>query len=104
MVGNSEKRRIYELGFIPPFLLVFGRDVEAIDHRWNQHGLGGDNMVSNCRSFHSGPVSLLHWSDKGKPCARLDRRTPCPIDCLWAPYDLYKTNDRRHHYHFRKQK
>lgn len=95
----QKERRIYELGSLPPFLLVFGGDVEAIDHRWNQHGLGGDNVVSNCRSLHPGPVSLLHWSGKGKPWARLDGRTPCPVDYLWAPYDLYKT-----HHHFRKQK
>ncbi|KAF5479525.1 hypothetical protein F2P56_000336 [Juglans regia] len=86
----QKERRIYELGSLPPFLLVFGGDVEAIDHRWNQHGLGGDNVVSSCRSLHPGPVSLLHWSGKGKPWARLDGRTPCEVDYLWAPYDLYK--------------
>uniref|UniRef100_A0A2N9ILX7 Hexosyltransferase n=1 Tax=Fagus sylvatica TaxID=28930 RepID=A0A2N9ILX7_FAGSY len=96
----QKERRIYELGSLPPFLLVFGGDVEGIDHRWNQHGLGGDNVVSNCRSLHPGPVSLLHWSGKGKPWARLDRRTPCPVDYLWAPYDLYKP----HCHHSRKQK
>ncbi|KAG6656433.1 probable galacturonosyltransferase-like 10 [Carya illinoinensis] len=91
----QKERRIYELGSLPPFLLVFGGDIEAIDHRWNQHGLGGDNVVSNCRSLHPGPVSLLHWSGKGKPWARLDGRTPCPVDYLWAPYDLYKPQPHR---------
>lgn len=100
----QKERRIYELGSLPPFLLVFGGDVEGIDHRWNQHGLGGDNVVSNCRSLHPGPVSLLHWSGKGKPWARLDRRTPCPVDYLWAPYDLYKPHDHPHRHHSRKQK
>ncbi|XP_052196803.1 probable galacturonosyltransferase-like 10 [Diospyros lotus] len=82
-------RRIYELGSLPPFLLVFGGGVEPIDHRWNQHGLGGHNVVNSCRSLHPGPVSLLHWSGKGKPWARLDAGSPCPVDHLWAPYDLH---------------
>ncbi|XP_050226017.1 probable galacturonosyltransferase-like 10 [Mercurialis annua] len=85
-----KEKKIYDLGSLPPFLLVFGGDVEAIDHRWNQHGLGGDNVVSSCRSLHPGPVSLLHWSGKGKPWRRLDERKPCPVDSIWAPYDLYK--------------
>ncbi|CAH9079080.1 unnamed protein product [Cuscuta europaea] len=81
--------RIYELGSLPPFLLVFAGDVAAIDHRWNQHGLGGDNVRGSCRNLHPGPVSLLHWSGSGKPWLRLDSRKPCPLDSLWAPYDLY---------------
>ncbi|KAF8390330.1 hypothetical protein HHK36_024855 [Tetracentron sinense] len=86
----QKQRRIYELGSLPPFLLIFAGNVEAIDHRWNQHGLGGDNVLGSCRSLHPGPVSLLHWSGKGKPWVRLDARTPCLLDHLWAPYDLYK--------------
>ncbi|CAL0331488.1 unnamed protein product [Lupinus luteus] len=86
----QKKKRIYELGSLPPFLLVFGGNVEAIDHRWNQHGLGGDNVNGVCRSLHPGPVSLLHWSGKGKPWVRLDEKNPCPLDSLWEPYDLYK--------------
>ncbi|MBA0766011.1 hypothetical protein Gotri_015102 [Gossypium trilobum] len=86
----QRKRRIYELGSLPPFLLVFAGNVEAIDHKWNQHGLGGDNVRGSCRSLHTGPVSLLHWSGKGKPWVRLDARNPCPLDHLWKPYDLYK--------------
>ncbi|KAL1218963.1 putative galacturonosyltransferase-like 8 [Cardamine amara subsp. amara] len=86
----QKKRRIYDLGSLPPFLLVFAGDVEAIDHRWNQHGLGGDNIRGSCRSLHPGPVSLLHWSGKGKPWVRLDEKRPCPLDHLWEPYDLYK--------------
>ncbi|XP_047321992.1 probable galacturonosyltransferase-like 9 [Impatiens glandulifera] len=86
-------RRIYELGSLPPFLLEFAGDVEAIDHRWNQHGLGGDNVRGSCRSLHPGPVSLLHWSGKGKPWVRLDGKRPCPLDYLWQPYDLYKADD-----------
>ncbi|XP_045812804.1 probable galacturonosyltransferase-like 9 [Trifolium pratense] len=86
----QKKKRIYELGSLPPFLLVFGGNVEAIDHRWNQHGLGGDNLNGVCRSLHPGPVSLLHWSGKGKPWVRLDEKKACPLDSLWEPYDLYK--------------
>ncbi|KAL1550932.1 putative galacturonosyltransferase-like 9 [Salvia divinorum] len=86
----QRKNRIYELGSLPPFLLVFGGNVEPIDHRWNQHGLGGDNVAGSCRALHPGPVSLLHWSGKGKPWVRLDERKPCPLDYLWQPYDLYK--------------
>ncbi|GAA0173310.1 glycosyltransferase [Lithospermum erythrorhizon] len=88
----QRSRRIYELGSLPPFLLVFGGDVEPIHHRWNQHGLGGDNVRGSCRSLHPGPVSLLHWSGKGKPWVRLDEKRPCPLDYLWEPYDLYKPN------------
>ncbi|MED6205491.1 putative galacturonosyltransferase-like 4 [Stylosanthes scabra] len=56
---------------------------------WNQHGLGGDNFEGKCRSLHPGPISLLHWSGKGKPWLRLDSRKPCTVDHLWAPYDLF---------------
>ncbi|XP_057529987.1 probable galacturonosyltransferase-like 9 [Amaranthus tricolor] len=86
----QKKKRIYELGSLPPFLLVFGGKIEPIDHRWNQHGLGGDNVRGSCRSLHPGPVSLLHWSGKGKPWVRLDGNKPCPLDHLWEPYDLFK--------------
>ncbi|PIA61195.1 hypothetical protein AQUCO_00300612v1 [Aquilegia coerulea] len=81
--------RIYELGSLPPFLLVFAGHVAPIEHRWNQHGLGGDNVRGSCRDLHPGPVSLLHWSGSGKPWLRLDSNRPCPLDSLWAPYDLY---------------
>ncbi|KFK44480.1 hypothetical protein AALP_AA1G261800 [Arabis alpina] len=86
----QKKKRIYDLGSLPPFLLVFAGNVEAIDHRWNQHGLGGDNIRGSCRSLHPGPVSLLHWSGKGKPWVRLDEKRACPLDHLWEPYDLFK--------------
>ncbi|PKI77784.1 hypothetical protein CRG98_001832 [Punica granatum] len=86
----QKERRIYELGSLPPFLLVFGGDVVPIDQRWNQHGLGGDNVSGSCRALHPGPVSLLHWSGKLKPWARLDAGEPCPVDYFWMPYDLYK--------------
>eukprot|EP00250_Pteridium_aquilinum_P012393 c20700_g1_i1 orf=671-2137(+) len=85
----QKERRIYELGSLPPFLLVFAGSVEPVEHRWNQHGLGGDNVKGSCRPLHPGPVSLLHWSGEGKPWSRLDSRHPCPLDSLWAPFDLY---------------
>ncbi|KAL3652907.1 putative galacturonosyltransferase-like 7 [Castilleja foliolosa] len=81
--------RIYELGSLPPYLLVFAGHVAPIEHRWNQHGLGGDNVRGSCRDLHAGPVSLLHWSGSGKPWLRLDSKQPCPLDSLWAPFDLY---------------
>ncbi|XP_047312001.1 probable galacturonosyltransferase-like 7 [Impatiens glandulifera] len=85
----QKNRRIYELGSLPPFLLVFAGHVAPIEHRWNQHGLGGDNVKGSCRDLHPGPVSLLHWSGSGKPWLRLDSKQSCPLDSLWAPYDLY---------------
>jgi lipopolysaccharide biosynthesis glycosyltransferase len=88
----QKQMRIYDLGSLPPFLLVFGGDVEQIDHRWNQHGLGGNNVANSCRSLHPGPVSLLHWSGKNKPWSRLDHGQPCPVDYLWSPYDLHTSN------------
>ncbi|XP_026662456.1 probable galacturonosyltransferase-like 1 [Phoenix dactylifera] len=87
----QKQMRIYQLGSLPPFLLVFAGRIAAVEHRWNQHGLGGDNFRGLCRNLHPGPVSLLHWSGKGKPWARLDAGRPCPLDALWAPYDLLQT-------------
>lgn len=91
----QKERRIYELGSLPPFLLVFGGEIERIDHRWNQHGLGGDNLSNSCRALHPGAVSLLHWSGKGKPWVRLDTNNPCPVDHLWEPYDLHTYHHQR---------
>ncbi|KAK4737852.1 hypothetical protein R3W88_001549 [Solanum pinnatisectum] len=88
----QKQRRIYQLGSLPPILLVFAGNIKAVDHRWNQHGLGGDNLEGKCRGLHPGPISLLHWSGKGKPWLRLDARKPCTIDYLWAPYDLYRSS------------
>ncbi|KAL7220583.1 hypothetical protein ACSBR2_013462 [Camellia fascicularis] len=87
----QKQKRIYHLGSLPPFLLVMAGNIKAIDHRWNQHGLGGDNFEGRCRRLHPGPISLLHWSGKGKPWLRLDSRKPCIVDHLWAPYDLYRS-------------
>ncbi|XP_057956757.1 probable galacturonosyltransferase-like 4 [Malania oleifera] len=88
----QKHKRIYHLGSLPPFLLVLGGNIKAVDHRWNQHGLGGDNFEGKCRSLHPGPISLLHWSGKGKPWLRLESRKPCAVDHLWAPYDLYRSS------------
>ncbi|KAG6409973.1 hypothetical protein SASPL_128017 [Salvia splendens] len=88
-IQKTSASRIYELGSLPPFLLVFAGQVAPIEHRWNQHGLGGDNVRGSCRDLHAGPVSLLHWSGSGKPWLRLDSKQPCPLDSLWAPFDLY---------------
>ncbi|XP_065863483.1 probable galacturonosyltransferase-like 4 [Euphorbia lathyris] len=88
----QKEKRIYQLGSLPPFLLVLAGNIKAVDHRWNQHGLGGDNYEGKCRNLHPGPISLLHWSGKGKPWLRLDSRKPCNVDHLWAPYDLYRSS------------
>ncbi|KAH7690852.1 Polygalacturonate 4-alpha-galacturonosyltransferase protein [Dioscorea alata] len=94
MEVQKKEARIYELGSLPPFLLVFAGSVAGIEHRWNQHGLGGDNVEGLCRDLHPGPVSLLHWSGKGKPWLRLDAGRPCPLDALWTPYDLLRRRGR----------
>ncbi|XP_019181559.1 PREDICTED: probable galacturonosyltransferase-like 4 [Ipomoea nil] len=88
----QKHKRIYHLGSLPPILLVFAGNIRAVDHRWNQHGLGGDNLEGKCRGLHPGPISLLHWSGKGKPWLRMDARRPCTVDLLWAPYDLYRSH------------
>lgn len=88
----QKQKRIYQLGSLPPILLVFAGNIKGVNHRWNQHGLGGDNVEGRCRGLHPGPISLLHWSGKGKPWLRLDSRRPCTIDYLWAPYDLYRSS------------
>ncbi|KAF5731503.1 hypothetical protein HS088_TW18G00181 [Tripterygium wilfordii] len=91
-MGVQKQKRIYHLGSLPPFLLVLAGNIKGVDHRWNQHGLGGDNIEGKCRNLHPGPISLLHWSGKGKPWLRLDSRKPCTVDHLWAPYDLYRSS------------
>lgn len=88
----QKQKRIYHLGSLPPILLVLAGDITAVDHRWNLHGLGGDNFEGKCRALHPGPISLLHWSGKGKPWLRLDAQKPCTIDHLWRPYDLYRSS------------
>ncbi|OAY82584.1 probable galacturonosyltransferase-like 3 [Ananas comosus] len=98
MEVQKREARIYELGSLPPFLLVFAGEVRGVEHRWNQHGLGGDNREGLCRDLHPGPVSLLHWSGKGKPWLRLDAGRPCPLDALWSPYDLLRRRTGRDHH------
>ncbi|CAK7332949.1 unnamed protein product [Dovyalis caffra] len=88
----QKQKRIYHLGSLPPFLLVLAGNIKPVGHRWNQHGLGGDNLQGKCRSLHPGPISLLHWSGKGKPWLRLGYKKPCIVDHLWAPYDLYRSS------------
>ncbi|KAL6188685.1 hypothetical protein ACLB2K_040076 [Fragaria x ananassa] len=88
----QKRKRLYNLGSLPPFLLVLAGNIKAVDHRWNQHGLGGDNFEGRCRRLHPGPISLLHWSGKGKPWLRLDSTRPCTVHHLWASYDLYHSS------------
>ncbi|KAG0614822.1 hypothetical protein M758_6G206100 [Ceratodon purpureus] len=84
----QKEQHIYELGSLPPLLLTFAGDIQAIDNRWNQHGLGGDILKGDCRPTRNEPASLLHWSGGGKPWQRLDIQQPCPVDSIWAQYDL----------------
>ncbi|KAJ6710548.1 GLYCOSYLTRANSFERASE 8 DOMAIN-CONTAINING PROTEIN [Salix koriyanagi] len=53
---------IYELGSLPSYLLVFAGHVAPIEHRWNQHGLGGDNVVESrgSGSTQSNRALLMH--------------------------------------------
>ncbi|KAK9057293.1 hypothetical protein SSX86_022128 [Deinandra increscens subsp. villosa] len=90
----QKQKKIYHLGSLPPFLLVFAGNIKPVHHSWNQHGLGGDNIEGKCRSLHPGAISLLHWSGKGKPWLRLDSGKPCVVDHLWAPYDLYRSSSK----------
>jgi lipopolysaccharide biosynthesis glycosyltransferase len=46
----QKEQQIYDLGSLPPLLLTFAGDIQPIDHRWNQHGLGGDTLKGDCRS------------------------------------------------------
>ncbi|PNX97741.1 putative galacturonosyltransferase 4-like protein, partial [Trifolium pratense] len=80
---SAEAKEDISLRFFASFSSCFG----CGDKGWNQHGLGGDNIEGK---LHPAPVSLLHWSRKGKPWLRLDSRNPCGVDHLWAPYDLYR--------------
>ncbi|MCD9646254.1 hypothetical protein HAX54_035972 [Datura stramonium] len=87
---NIQKiNRIYELGSMPPYLLLFAGNITPIDHKWNRHGLGSDKITASCNDVDGLPASLLHWSGSGKPWLRLDLNNPCPIDYYWALYDLH---------------
>ncbi|XP_058073284.1 probable galacturonosyltransferase-like 2 [Magnolia sinica] len=91
----QQRMRIYELGSLPPFLLVFAGEITRVEERWNQHGLGGDNYEGHCRKLHPGRVSLLHWSGRGKPWVRLDENRSCAVDAMWAPYDMLRKSVQR---------
>ncbi|MCD7449833.1 hypothetical protein HAX54_001749 [Datura stramonium] len=44
---NIQKiNRIYELGSMPPYLLLFAGNITPIDHKWNRHGLGSDKITA----------------------------------------------------------
>ncbi|CAK9151017.1 unnamed protein product [Ilex paraguariensis] len=85
----QKHKRIYHLGSLPPFLLVLAGNIKAVDHRWNQHGLGGDNIEGKCRSLNTGPISLLHWSGKGKPWLRLKKE----MSVDWGVWKLKEEDD-----------
>ncbi|KAL3515986.1 hypothetical protein ACH5RR_022888 [Cinchona calisaya] len=85
----QREQRIYNLGSLPPFLLVFAGDIAPINRRWNEVGFGADDLSGDCRQLPPSPFSLLHWNGKNKPWLRLDSGNPCPIDIIWSQYDLY---------------
>ena len=89
-------RHIWLLETLLPFLLVFAGHVAPIEHRWNQHGLGDDNIKGSCHDLHPSLVSLLHWSGSGKPWLRLNSNPPCELDEQWHAtiyVDTRKGND-----------
>ncbi|CAK9178569.1 unnamed protein product [Ilex paraguariensis] len=61
----QKRMRIYELGSLPPFLLVFAGKIAPVDHKWNQHGLGGDNFRGLCRDLHPGPLQVYRLQKNG---------------------------------------
>ncbi|KAG6435493.1 hypothetical protein SASPL_100367 [Salvia splendens] len=75
----QKHKRIYHLGSLPPILLVFAGNIKGVEHRWNQHGLGGFTRGQS--------VCCI-----GAAWLRLDSRRPCSVDYLWAPYDLYRSS------------
>nr|CAD1831710.1 unnamed protein product [Ananas comosus var. bracteatus] len=60
---------IYELGSLPPLMLVFAGREAGIEHRWNQHGLGGDNArpaTAAATSAGAAAASLIcGWRRRG---------------------------------------
>jgi lipopolysaccharide biosynthesis glycosyltransferase len=69
-VQKEGAERIYRLGSLPPFLLVFSGNLKAVEREWNIHDLGCGCQV------HVDPrkAKLLHWSCDGKPWRRLEVR------------------------------
>lgn len=54
------------------------------------------------RNLHAGLVRLLHWYDSGKPWLRIGLGNPCPLNALWAPFDLFRLlrrHNRRHNHY-----
>ena len=85
-VQKFGKERIYRLGSLPPFLLVFAGKLKSLPWGWNTHDLGcGCNAKPDPTK-----AQLLHWSCDGKPWRRLaGKGKPCTTDkAYWKPYDL----------------
>ncbi|KAJ9543152.1 LOW QUALITY PROTEIN: hypothetical protein OSB04_022859, partial [Centaurea solstitialis] len=83
--------RIYELGSLPPFLLVFAGHVAPIDHGWNQHGLGGDNGELPRPAPWSGEAAALEW--KRKAVAEVGLETAVPVGCSMGTLRSIRTVD-----------
>jgi hypothetical protein len=50
---------IYHLASLPPLLLVLADHIRVVDHWWNQHGLGGDNVEGRCRVSKSRSLAVM---------------------------------------------
>ncbi|KAL4368558.1 hypothetical protein GQ457_05G001930 [Hibiscus cannabinus] len=87
----QKHHRIYELGSLPPFLLVFAGRVSPIEHRWNQHGLGGDNVKGSCRDLHPGwtQIGRVHSTHYGRLTTCTDTRVEITVEqcsrLAWNP-------------------
>nr|CAD1833259.1 unnamed protein product [Ananas comosus var. bracteatus] len=74
----QKRRRIYELGSLPPFLLVFAGRVAPIDHRWNQHGLGGDNVLAAAATSTPAPSASSTGAAAASPGPASTPSAPAP--------------------------
>lgn len=54
-------------------------NIKPVNHRWNQHGLEGDNIEGIYRNLHPGPISSLSLEREGKPWLRSEARKPCAL-------------------------
>jgi len=88
MLVQHNQEHIYQLGSLPPMLLVLSGRNEAIPESWNKHDLGGP-----CREIKVEAANVLHWSGNGKPWRRLTKNQDyaCPVDHVWEQYDVKMT-------------
>lgn len=83
----NRDNKIYSLGSLPPFLLVFAGNITSLDRSWNTHDLG-----CGCQTkINPLKVQILHWSCDGKPWRRLysnKGKKACTVDKVyWQPHN-----------------